>query len=174
MEWCCQHRDDSGTLLARKILATQKSELVKYLKTTFSSHVKRLHAHNLRYQKQDRFWIGWFRILTAQVDSSTCQQVNCAKWFLKLSAQLVTVLLNNWCEIQQHPVNYCMISTYNAVYCVCDEEFDRFCCRFTTMSRVIEHGCHMASPAWAVNKENLFYWNTTTGTNSSTDVSLLR
>ena len=28
---------------------------------------------NLRYQKQDRFWIGWFRILTAQVDRSTCQ-----------------------------------------------------------------------------------------------------
>ena len=60
-------------LLAHKILATQKSELVKYLKTTFSPHVRRLHAHNLRYQKQDRFWIGWFRILTAQVDSSTCQ-----------------------------------------------------------------------------------------------------
>ena len=62
-----------GTLLAHKILATHKSELVKYLKTTFSPHVRRLHAYNLRYQKQDRFWIGWFRILTAQVDSSTCQ-----------------------------------------------------------------------------------------------------
>ena len=73
LEWCCQHRDDSGTLLAHKILATQKSELVKYPKTTFSPHVRRLHAYNLRYQKQDRFWIGWFRILTAQVDSSTCQ-----------------------------------------------------------------------------------------------------
>ena len=52
---------------------TQKSELVKYLKTTFSPHVRWLQAHNLRYQKQDRFWIGWFRILTAQVDSWTCQ-----------------------------------------------------------------------------------------------------
>ena len=71
MEWCCQHRDDSGTLLAHRILATQKSELVKYFKTKFSPHVRILHAHNLRYQKQDRFWIGWFRILTAQVDSST-------------------------------------------------------------------------------------------------------
>ena len=61
--------------MALKILATQKSELVKYLKTTFSPHVRRLpvHAHNLRYQKHDRFWIGWFRILTAQVDSSTCE-----------------------------------------------------------------------------------------------------
>ena len=37
------------------------------------------------------------------------------------------------------------------VYCVCGEEFDSFCCRFTTMSRVIEHGgCRIASPAWAV------------------------
>ena len=59
-------------LLAHKILATHKSELVKYLQTTFSPHVRRLHAHNLQYQKQDGFWIGWFRILTAQVDSSTC------------------------------------------------------------------------------------------------------
>ena len=42
-----------------------------------------------------------------------------------------------------------MIITYNAVYCVCDEEFDSFCCRFTTMSRVIEHGCRIASPAWS-------------------------
>ena len=67
-----------------------------------------------------------------------------------------------------------MIITYNAVYCVCDEEFDSFCCRFTTMSRVIEHGCRIASPAWAVNMENLFYWNTRTENNSSTDVSLLR
>ena len=49
-----------------------------------------------------------------------------------------------------------------------------FCCRFTTMSRVIEHDCHMASPAWAVNMENLFYWNTTTGNNSSNEVFLLR
>ena len=69
LQWCCQHRDDSGTLLAHKILAT---ELVKYLKT-FSPHVRRYHAHNLQYQKQDRFWIGWFQILTAQIDSSTCQ-----------------------------------------------------------------------------------------------------
>ena len=42
-----------GTILAhywpKFILATQKSELVKYLKTTFSPHVRRLHAHNLRY-----------------------------------------------------------------------------------------------------------------------------
>ena len=30
----------------------------------------------------------------------------------------------------------------------------------------------MASPAWVVNTENSFYWNTTTGNNSSTDVSL--
>ena len=67
-----------------------------------------------------------------------------------------------------------MIITYNAVYCVCDEEFDSFCSRFTTMSRVIEHGCRIASPAWAVNTENLFYWNTRTENNSSTDVSLLR
>ena len=44
---------------------------------------------------------------------------------------------------------------------MCDEEFDSFCCQFTTMSRVIEHGCRI-------------YWNTTTGNNSSTDVSLLR
>ena len=73
LEWCCQHRDDSGTLLAHKILATQKSELVKYLKTTFSPHVRKLHAHNLRFQNQDCFWIGWFRFLTAQIDSSTCQ-----------------------------------------------------------------------------------------------------
>ena len=59
-------------------------------------------------------------------------------------------------------------------FTVCDEEFDSFCCRFTTMSWVIEHGCRIASPVWAVNKDNLFYWNTTTGNNSSTDVSLLR
>ena len=66
-----------GMILAHywpiKFLATQKSELVKYLKTTFSPHVRRLHAHNLRYQKQDRFWIGWFRILTAQLNLSTGQ-----------------------------------------------------------------------------------------------------
>ena len=79
-------------IIGPKNLATQKSELVQYLKTTFSPHVRRLHAHILRYIKQDRFWIGWFRILTAQ-------PVNCAKWFLKFSARLVTVLLNNWCEI---------------------------------------------------------------------------
>ena len=65
-----------------------------------------------------------------------------------------------------------MIITYNAIYCVCGEEFDSFCCRFTTMSRVIEHGCRIAM--WAVNTDNLFYWNTMTGNNSSTDVSLLR
>ena len=42
-----------------------------------------------------------------------------------------------------------MIITYNIVYCVCDEEFDSFCCPFTTMSRVIEPGgCRIASPAW--------------------------
>ena len=42
-----------------------------------------------------------------------------------------------------------MIITYNMVYCVCDEEFDSFCCRFTTMSRVMEPGgCRIASPAW--------------------------
>ena len=42
-----------------------------------------------------------------------------------------------------------MIITYNMVYCVCDEEFDSFCCRFTTMSRVKEPGgCRIASPAW--------------------------
>ena len=29
----------------------------------------------------------------------TAQPVNCAKWFLKLSARLVTFLMNNWCEI---------------------------------------------------------------------------
>ena len=29
----------------------------------------------------------------------TAQPVNCAKWFLKVSARLVTVLLNDWCEI---------------------------------------------------------------------------
>ena len=46
---------------------------VKYLKTTFSPQVRRLNAQNLQYQKQDRFWIGWFRIVTAQVDISTCQ-----------------------------------------------------------------------------------------------------
>ena len=43
------------------------------------------------------------------------------------------------------------------------------------MSGMIKHGCpRIASPAWAVNTENLFYWNTTTGNNSSTDVCLLR
>ena len=32
---------------------------------------------------------------------------------------------------------------------MCDEEFDCFCCRFTTMSRVMEPGgCRIASPAW--------------------------
>ena len=42
-----------------------------------------------------------------------------------------------------------MIITYNMVYCVFDEEFDSFCCRFTTMSRVMEPGgCRIASPAW--------------------------
>ena len=42
-----------------------------------------------------------------------------------------------------------MIITYNIVHCVCDEEFDSFCCRFTTMSRVMEHGgCRIASPSW--------------------------
>ena len=63
---------------------------------------------------------------------------------------------------------------YYYCYCVCDDKFDSFCCRFTSVSRVIEHGCRIASPAWAVNTENLFYWNTTTGNNSSTDVSLWR
>ena len=48
-------RGDSGTFLAHKIKATQKSELVKYLKTTFRPHERGLNAHNLRYQKQDRF-----------------------------------------------------------------------------------------------------------------------
>ena len=44
---------------------------------------------------------------------------------------------------------YCMIITYTIVYCVCNEEFDSFCCRFTTMSRVMQHGgCRIASPAW--------------------------
>ena len=34
---------------------------------------------------------------------------------------------------------------------MCGEEFDSFCCRFTTLSRVIEHGgCRIPSPAWAV------------------------
>ena len=47
----------------------------------------------------------------------------------------------------------CCLVTYNIVYCVCDEEFDSFCCRFTTMSpvmaRVMESGgCRIASPAW--------------------------
>ena len=45
-----------------------------------------------------------------------------------------------------------MIITYNIVYCLGDEEFDSFCCQFTTMSRVImvmEHGGYrIASPAW--------------------------
>ena len=36
--------------------------------------------HIIYDQKQDRFWSGWFRILTAQ-------PVNCAKWFLKVSAR---------------------------------------------------------------------------------------
>ena len=138
-------RDDSGTY---KISATQKSEFVKYLKTTFSPHIRRLNAHNLRYQKQDRFWIGWFQIWQLKL---TAQPVNCAKCFLKVSARLVTVLLNDWCEIEEHPVYSCKILTYNTVHCVCGEEFDSFCCRFTTMSRVIEHGgCRIASPAWAV------------------------
>ena len=45
-----------------------------------------------------------------------------------------------------------MIITYNIDYCVCEEEFDSFCCRFTTMSRVMEHGgCRIASPAWQTN-----------------------
>ena len=37
-----------------------------------------------------------------------------------------------------------MIITYNIVYCVCDEEFDSFCCRFTTMSRVMDPGGYSA------------------------------
>ena len=42
-----------------------------------------------------------------------------------------------------------MVITYNIVYCVCDEEFDSFCCRFTRMSRVMEPGgCRIASSAW--------------------------
>ena len=42
-----------------------------------------------------------------------------------------------------------MIITHNIVYCVCDEEFDSFCCRFTTMSRELEHGgCRIANPVW--------------------------
>ena len=41
-----------------------------------------------------------------------------------------------------------MIITYNIVNGVCDEEFDSFCCRFTKMSGVMEHGgCRIASPA---------------------------
>ena len=45
-----------------------------------------------------------------------------------------------------------MIIRYNIVYCVCDEEFDSFCCRFTTISRVMEHGGgRIASPAWQTN-----------------------
>ena len=63
------------------------------------------------------------------------------------------VLLNNWCEIQQYQVNYCIIITYNIVYRVCDEEIDNFCCRFTTISLVMERngGCRIASPAWQTN-----------------------
>ena len=64
LEWCCQHRDDSGTLLAHKISATQKSQLFKYLKTTFSPDVRRLHAHHLRSKT---------RSLVSDFDSSTCQ-----------------------------------------------------------------------------------------------------
>ena len=67
-KWCCQHRDDSGTLLAHKISATQKSELFKYLKTTFSPHVRRLHAHNFR--SKTRSHLNW---LVSDFDSSTCQ-----------------------------------------------------------------------------------------------------
>ena len=72
------------------------SELDKYIKTTFSPHVRRLHAHNLRYQKQDRFWIGWFKILTAQVDSSTYQL---HKMISQTFGPVGDILLNNWCGI---------------------------------------------------------------------------
>ena len=47
---------------------TQKSELFKYLKTTFSPHVRRLHAHNLR--SKTRSLLKW---LVSDFDSSTCQ-----------------------------------------------------------------------------------------------------
>ena len=48
----------------------------------------------------------------------TAQPVNCAKLFYKLSALLVTVLLNRCCEIQQYPVISCMKTAYETVYCV--------------------------------------------------------
>ena len=77
----------------------------------------------------------------------TCQL---RKWFIKLSARLVTVLLNKCHEIWQNQVNSSMIIAYNTVYCACDKEFDSYCCRFATMSRVKQHGgCRIASPAWA-------------------------
>ena len=36
---------------------------------------------------------------------------------------------------------------------MCDEEIDNFCCRFTTISLVMERngGCRIASPAWQTN-----------------------
>ena len=68
-EWCCQHWDDSGTLLVHTILATQKSELVKYLKATSSPHVRRLHAHNFTISKT-RSLLNW---LFSDLDSSSWQ-----------------------------------------------------------------------------------------------------
>ena len=150
-----------------KNLATQKSELDKYFKTTLSPHVRRLHAHNLRYEKQDRFWIGWFRILTAQ-------PVNCAKWFLKFSARLATVLLNNLCELNSiqsiivwslHITQFTVCAAKNLTVFVADSPR---CLKWSSMAAVSRALRELST------RTIFFYWNTTTGNNSSTDVSLLR
>ena len=50
-----------------------------------------------------------------------------------------------------------------------------FCCRFTTMSQVIDHMAAVSRALRELSTRTIFfYWNTTTGNNSSTDVSLLR
>ena len=133
-KWCCQHRDDSGTLLAHKISATQKSELFKYLKTTFSPHVRRLHAHNFR--SKTRSLLNW---LVSDFDSSTCQPR------LSTAQNDFSNFRPGWWQfcwmtgVKFNSIHSILVRFLHiTVYCVCGEEFDSFCCRFTTLSRVIE------------------------------------
>ena len=69
---CIKMLPTSGRFRPMKFKQHRKNSL-NIPKQHLAPHERRLNAHNLRYQKQDRFWIGWFRILTTQVDSSTCQ-----------------------------------------------------------------------------------------------------
>ena len=145
-KWCCQHRDDSGTLLAHKISATQKSELFEYLKTTFSPHVRRLHAHNFR--SKTRSLLNW---LVSDFDSSTCQprlstaQNDFSKfrpgwwqfcWMTGVKFNSIHSILVRFLHITQFTV----CAAKNLTVFVADSPL---CLEWSS-------GCRIPSPAWAV------------------------